>query len=55
MYDNSFILMDILVIFKRLVCEDLSNGLEKVPVVVTNVIDDPAIGPEGERVRLSCL
>ncbi|KAH9329211.1 hypothetical protein KI387_001319 [Taxus chinensis] len=32
---------------RGLVCKDISNGQERIPVVATNVIDDPPVQPTG--------
>lgn len=34
--------------FLSLVCRDLSNGLEAIPIPVTNEIDDSPITPNGK-------
>eukprot|EP00252_Welwitschia_mirabilis_P014008 TRINITY_DN31019_c0_g1_i1.p1 TRINITY_DN31019_c0_g1~~TRINITY_DN31019_c0_g1_i1.p1 ORF type:complete len:794 (-),score=134.61 TRINITY_DN31019_c0_g1_i1:178-2559(-) len=37
-----------------LVCEDISNGKENIPIFATNTIDDPPVGPTGFRYLKSC-
>ncbi|KAL8474905.1 hypothetical protein ACS0TY_031355 [Phlomoides rotata] len=32
---------------RGLVCEDITGGLEAIPIPVTNLVDDPPISPEG--------
>ena len=34
--------------FLRLVCKDISDGQEIIPIPVTNLIDDSPVAPEGE-------
>ena len=35
------------IIYFRLVCEDISKGEEEVPIVATNLIDVPPVAPTG--------
>lgn len=32
----------------RLVCKDISNGLERIPVPASNTVDDPPLPPVGK-------
>lgn len=34
--------------WQRLVCEDITGGLEDVPIPATNLVDDPPVAPLGK-------
>lgn len=49
-YDFYFFIISEVIIFlfiDRLVCDDITEGLEDIPIPVTNLVDDPPIKPPG--------
>lgn len=48
-YDFYFFIISVIIFLfiDRLVCDDITEGLEDIPIPVTNLVDDPPIKPPG--------